>query len=146
MAASHDKSTLKVFLPNGGFNVVKFGDATDIRGIIQLLTCRLGGGQRAFSHLYSMRMVNTVTGDIHCLHQDTTMYQVSWELLCWVLSRIPCLQVHEKYAGHEEEWRYELRVRYIPTDLKDLYEKDKVTFYYYYDQVSGLTSDTLKGS
>ena len=77
MAASHDKSTLKVFLPNGGFNVVKFGDATDIRGIIQLLTCRLGGGQRAFSHLYSMRMVNTVTGDIHCLHQDTTMYQVS---------------------------------------------------------------------
>ena len=77
MAAPHDKSTLKVFLPNGGFNVVKFGDATDIRGIIQLLTCRLGGGQRAFSHLYSMRMVNTVTGDIHCLHQDTTMYQVS---------------------------------------------------------------------
>ena len=57
--------------------MVKFGDATDIRGIIQLLTCRLGGGQRAFSHLYSMRMVNTVTGDIHCLHQDTTMYQVS---------------------------------------------------------------------
>ena len=75
MAAS-DKSTLKVFLPNGGFNVVKFGDATDIKGIIQLLTCRLGGGQRAFSHLYSMRLVNHVTGDIHCLHQDTTMYQV----------------------------------------------------------------------
>ena len=44
--------------------------------------------------------------------------------------------MHEKYAGHEEEWRYELRVRYIPTDLQDLYEKDKVTFYYYYDQVS----------
>ena len=26
-----DKSTLKVYLPNGGFNVVKFGDATDIK-------------------------------------------------------------------------------------------------------------------
>eukprot|EP00090_Calanus_glacialis_P040090 TRINITY_DN6986_c0_g1_i1.p1 TRINITY_DN6986_c0_g1~~TRINITY_DN6986_c0_g1_i1.p1 ORF type:complete len:1244 (-),score=268.91 TRINITY_DN6986_c0_g1_i1:950-4681(-) len=116
--AMSDKSTLKVYLPNGGFNVVKFGDATDIKGIIQLLTCRLGGGQRAFSHLYAMRMVNNITGDVHCLHQDTTMYQV-----------------HEKYAGHEEEWRYELRVRYIPTDLQDLYEKDKVTFYYYYDQV-----------
>lgn len=46
--------------------------------------------------------------------------------------------MHEKYAGHEEEWRYELRVRYIPTDLKDLFEKDKVTFYYYYDQVSPI--------
>lgn len=29
-----DKSTLKVYLPNGGFNVVKFGDATDIKVII----------------------------------------------------------------------------------------------------------------
>ena len=61
------------------------------------------------------------------------------------------MQVHEQYAGHEEEWRYELRVRYlctvqvyssavqvryIPTDLQQLFEKDKVTFYYYYDQVS----------
>ena len=76
-AAAADKSTLKVYLPNGGFNVVKFGDATDIRGIIALLTCRLGGGRRGYSHLYSMRLVNTVTGDIHCLHQDTTMFQVS---------------------------------------------------------------------
>ena len=75
--AAADKSTLKVYLPNGGFNVVKFGDATDIRGIIALLTCRLGGGRRGYSHLYSMRLVNTVTGDIHCLHQDTTMFQVS---------------------------------------------------------------------
>ena len=26
-----DKSTLKVYLPNGGFNVVKFGETTDIK-------------------------------------------------------------------------------------------------------------------
>jgi hypothetical protein len=32
--AMSDKSTLKVYLPNGGFNVVKFGDATDIKVII----------------------------------------------------------------------------------------------------------------
>jgi len=116
--AQADKSTLKVYLPNGGFNVVKFGDATDIKGIIQLLTGRLGGGQRAFAHLYAMRMVNTLSGEIRCLHQDTTMYQV-----------------HEQFAGQEDEWRHELRVRYIPTDLQQLFENDKVTFYYYYDQV-----------
>ena len=29
--AINDKSTLKVYLPNGGFNIVKFGDATDIK-------------------------------------------------------------------------------------------------------------------
>ena len=72
--------------------------------------------------------------------------------------------MHEQYAGQEDEWRHELRVRietfstqalsylasfypnnsmisfplqvrYIPTDLQQLFEKDKVTFYYYYDQV-----------
>jgi hypothetical protein len=30
-AVDRDKSTLKVHLPNGGFNIVKFGDATDIK-------------------------------------------------------------------------------------------------------------------
>lgn len=34
-----------------------------------------------------------------------------------------------------QEWRYELKVRYVPENLNDLHEKDKVTFYYYYDQV-----------
>ena len=73
-----DMSTLKVHLPNGTFNVVRFGDAADIKGIIQLLTNRLytSGECRYYQHLYAMRMVNTTTGDVHWLHQDTTMYQV----------------------------------------------------------------------
>ena len=28
------KLTIQVYLPNGGFNVVKFGDATDIKVIV----------------------------------------------------------------------------------------------------------------
>ena len=74
-----DKSTLKVHLPNGTFNVVRFGDAADIKGIIQLLTNRLytSGECRYYQHLYAMRMVNINSGDVHWLHQDTTMFQVS---------------------------------------------------------------------
>lgn len=45
------------------------------------MTGRLGGGQRAFSHLYAMRMVNNLTGEIRSLHQDTTMYQVKMTLM-----------------------------------------------------------------
>ena len=46
-------------------------------------------------------------------------------------------QVQEKYlAKHpNSEWRYDLRIRYLPTSLQDLCDKDKVTFHYYYDQV-----------
>lgn len=48
-------------------------------------------------------------------------------------------QVHEKYLKKHpnSEWRYDLRVRYLPTSLKELHDRDKVTFHYYYDQVSG---------
>ncbi|PSN57364.1 hypothetical protein C0J52_02892 [Blattella germanica] len=114
-----DKATLKVHLPNGGFNVVKFGDAIDVKGIITLITSRLATGQRAYQHLYAMRLHHPPTGEVYWLHQDTTMYQVQ--------------EKYERKHPHSE-WRYELRVRYLPQNLTDLYEKDRVTFYYYYDQ------------
>ncbi|KAF4528011.1 hypothetical protein B566_EDAN002194 [Ephemera danica] len=115
-----DKGTLKVHLPNGGFNVVKFGDAIDVKGIISLVTNRLANGRRAFEHLYAMRLHHVPSNKMYWLHQDTTMYQVQ-----------------EKYEKRHpaSEWRYELRVRYLPKRMTDLYEQDKVTFNYYYDQV-----------
>ncbi|XP_015607208.1 focal adhesion kinase 1 isoform X11 [Cephus cinctus] len=115
-----DKATLKVHLPNGGFNVVKFGDAIDVRGIISLVTSRLAVGTRHYRNLYAMRLHHPGSGESYWLHQDTTMYQVQ--------------EKYERKHPHSE-WRYELRVRYLPQNLNDLYEKDKVTFYYYYDQV-----------
>ncbi|XP_014212063.1 focal adhesion kinase 1 [Copidosoma floridanum] len=115
-----DKATLKVHLPNGGFNVVKFGDAIDVKGIISLVTSRLAAGTRHYRNLYAMRLHHTSSSESYWLHQDTTMHQVQ--------------EKYEKKHPHSE-WRYELRVRYLPQNLNDLYEKDKVTFYYYYDQV-----------
>ena len=58
------------------------------------------------------------------------------------------LQVQEKLSNelssdNSGEWRFELRIRYLPSDLNDLYDRDKVTFTYYYDQV---TIKTYKGA
>lgn len=33
-------------------------------------------------------------------------------------------------------FRFELRIRYIPASLNEILVNDKVTFYYFYDQVS----------
>lgn len=33
------------------------------------------------------------------------------------------------------EWRFELRIRYSPDDMEDLYEKDRFTYFFFYDQV-----------
>ena len=35
--------------------------------------------------------------------------------------------------------RYELHVRFLPKDLRDLFMKDHVTFYYLFDQVLSVT-------
>lgn len=128
-AAQPDKATLKVHLPNGGMNVIKYVEQSDIRSIIGLVTERLQSGERQYRGVYAMRMRHPATGETHWVHQDTTMYQVQ-----------------ERYAKGKPlaEWRFELRVRYLPPiSLQELCERDKVTFYYYYDQVR---NDYLCGS
>ncbi|XP_023218194.1 focal adhesion kinase 1-like [Centruroides sculpturatus] len=58
--------------------------------------------------------------DVYWMHPDATMYQVI-----------------EKYKSFNslDEWRYELRVRYLLEDIHELFNKDKVTFQYFYEQV-----------
>lgn len=88
--------------------------------IIHVLTSRLCKGQGQFEHLYAIRMVSSQTGDIRWIHQDTPMHQV---------------QEMASEEGGLASWRFELLIRYLPSDLSDLYEKDKTSFHYYYDQV-----------
>lgn len=73
---------------------------------------------------------------------------------CWGVLVIILLHYHYRNCdNHNELWivsvytrsymilsfnfpfRYQLRVRYFPKDLKELYTRDKVTFFYLFDQV-----------
>lgn len=77
---NNDSSTythLIKIITTGGFNVVKFGDAIDVKGIISLVTSRLAVGNRHYKSLYAMRLHHPGSGESYWLHQDTTMYQVS---------------------------------------------------------------------
>ncbi|XP_063604451.1 uncharacterized protein LOC134779972 isoform X1 [Penaeus indicus] len=104
---------------NTSFNVVKFGDGTDVKGIINVVIGRQAAGPRPYESMFAIRLRNTITGELHWLHQDLTMYQVE-----------------EKYPDYQsEDWRFELRVRYVLSDLHQLYDKDRTTFCYYYEQV-----------
>lgn len=119
--APADKATVKVCFPSGGFNIVKYGDSIDIKGIISIVTDRLSTvGERYYKKLYAMRLCRLSSKESYWLHQDMTMQQV-----------------YEKYIKKHpsSEWRYELRIRYFPSSFQDLCEKDNVTFYFYYDQV-----------
>nr|XP_053652812.1 uncharacterized protein LOC128702557 isoform X4 [Cherax quadricarinatus] len=122
---SPDRSekSIKVHV-NSSFNVVKFGEGTDLKEpslktIINVVISRQAPGPRLYEGMFAVRLHNTITREVHWLHQDLTMYQVE-----------------EKYPEFlSEDWKFELRVRYILSDLHQLYEKDRDTFCYYYEQV-----------
>ncbi|XP_042881295.1 uncharacterized protein LOC122258969 isoform X2 [Penaeus japonicus] len=116
---------------NTSFNVVKFGDGTDVKGIINVVIGRQAAGPRPYESMFAIRLRNTITGELHWLHQDLTMYQVE-----------------EKYPDYQsEDWRFELRVRYVLSDLHQLYDKDRTTFCYYYEQVKNdYLEDDARGN
>ncbi|XP_068625168.1 focal adhesion kinase 1 [Battus philenor] len=114
--ATGDQSTLKVHLPNGGFNVVRTLPDEDVRSVLRLLAARLAAGDRVYSSCYALRARRLTTGKIRWIHQDTPVSEL--------ITRWPA-----------SEWRLELRVRYLPANLRDLCDSDRVTFHYYYDQV-----------
>lgn len=124
------EKSIKVHV-NSTFNIVKFGDGTDVKGIISVVISKQAPGPRPYESMFAIRLRNMLTGKVHWLHQDLTMYQVE-----------------EKYPEyHDDEWRFELRVRYVLSDLHQLYDKDRSTFCYYYEQVkNGYLEEEGKGS
>ncbi|XP_030838873.1 focal adhesion kinase 1 isoform X3 [Strongylocentrotus purpuratus] len=115
-----EKMMLKVYQPNGSFNSVKCMETTDIKSVIHAVVSKLARGERAFESSFAVRLQHTLSEDCHWLHRDLTVGQVK-----------------KKYEAYHPaiEWKYELRVRYLPKNFHVLLEKDKVSFFYFYDQV-----------
>ncbi|XP_041421055.1 protein-tyrosine kinase 2-beta isoform X2 [Xenopus laevis] len=103
------------------FKLVKCSIYTDIQEIISsiLLSGRIGAD---INHIecYGLRLKHLKSDEIHWLHPDLTVGEVQ-----------------EKYEGlHlEAEWRYDLRIRYLPEDFYESFKKDKTTLLYFYQQL-----------
>ncbi|XP_058474652.1 focal adhesion kinase 1-like isoform X6 [Solea solea] len=97
---------------------IRYGDATDVRGIIQKI---LDIHKVRWISCFGLRLSNSQSGDqVHWLHPD-----------------LGVSHVREKYeqARPNEEWRYELRIRYLPKGFVQQFAEDKPTLNYFYHQV-----------
>ncbi|XP_077495289.1 protein tyrosine kinase 2 Fak isoform X3 [Amblyomma americanum] len=121
-------SPLRVHLSNDSVKGVKCGDATDVKGILRLLSSQLSERPLPLECLLALRLHHPASGEVRWLHQDTTMFQVV-----------------EKYLPQQNtnDWRFELRVRYLLSNLQEFHDKDPVLFTYFYKQVK---SDYLRKS
>lgn len=114
------RSTLHVFLPNEEFRAVKFGDHSDLKSIIEIVIKRLGANVALTSKYYGIRLHNNKTKHFHWLNPSLTMIEVKSK---------------HRTEHTDEDWKYRLRIRYLPTSIKELLGLDKTTFYFLYDQV-----------
>lgn len=106
-------------------------------------------GQKANPLNYALRLHNIVTKEVIWMPRNTTIKQVIAHILnpscpnadCPNNDRNTDSKLSQKkslsnVAAHGNSvWRAELRVRYVPQNLRDLYEKDKTTCHFYFDQV-----------
>ncbi|KAF7644419.1 hypothetical protein LDENG_00222170, partial [Lucifuga dentata] len=97
---------------------IRYGDATDVRGIIQKI---LDIHKVHWTSCFGLRLSNSQSQDqVHWLHPDMGVSHV-----------------REKYeqTRPQEEWRYELRIRYLPKGFVQQFTEDKPTLNYFYHQV-----------
>ncbi|KAM5280774.1 focal adhesion kinase 1 isoform 14-T14 [Ctenodactylus gundi] len=103
--------------PSTWASIIRHGDATDVRGIIQKIV-----DSHKVKHVacYGFRLSHLRSEEVHWLHVDMGVSSV-----------------REKYelAHPPEEWKYELRIRYLPKGFLNQFTEDKPTLNFFYQQV-----------
>uniref|UniRef100_A0A665UT00 non-specific protein-tyrosine kinase n=1 Tax=Echeneis naucrates TaxID=173247 RepID=A0A665UT00_ECHNA len=103
------------------FKLVKCDSSWQIRAIIRsiLVSGRLGPN---ITHTgsYGLLLKHLKSDELHWLHPDLTVGEVE-----------------QRYESHhvEAEWRYDLRIRYIPVNFLEKFKDDRSTLLYFYQQV-----------
>ncbi|XP_048842301.1 LOW QUALITY PROTEIN: protein-tyrosine kinase 2-beta-like [Brienomyrus brachyistius] len=103
------------------FKLVKCDSSWEIRRIIQsILTSGRLGPNIKYPGCYGLLLKHLKSDELHWLHPDLTVEEVE--------------QKYEK-QHLEAEWRYDLRIRYIPENYLEKFKDDKTTLLYFYQQV-----------
>lgn len=145
----NDGPELQVHLLNNGFRMIKFTEASDVRQILTSILLSISPDQRINPMYYALRLRHTLTQEIIWLSPDTTMLQVMAHILNPMCANADCpnvdktslldkfnqLKANASAVHSNSVWRVELRVRYVPPELRTLYETDPKTCHFYFDQV-----------
>ncbi|XP_072007209.1 focal adhesion kinase 1 isoform X4 [Engystomops pustulosus] len=96
---------------------IRHGDATDVRGIIQKI---VDSHKVKCVSSYGLRLSHLRSEEVHWLHPDMGVSHI-----------------REKYEQSHppEEWKYELRIRYLPKGFLSQFTEDKPTLNFFYQQV-----------
>ncbi|XP_017149209.1 focal adhesion kinase 1 isoform X1 [Drosophila miranda] len=143
---------LHVHMPNKSFKAVRFNENETVCNVIKKTVEDLSRDVRVPSiQRYACRMLNMITKEELWLARTTPMRKVLTHILSPGCSNVDCpnndaakaelgegklqYQDHGRRVITNRVWRVELRVRYVPNSIQDLFDEDKATCFYYFDQV-----------
>lgn len=148
-------------LPNHGFRNQRVDDVIDVKQLINLVTATISSsGCKPNPQYYAIRLRNIVTKEILWIPQATLISRVM-DIICdETCSNLNCPNRTKKNSpnpdvvpssveqnsakeketgfapGHSNGvWKVELRVRYLPKSLQEIYEKDRATLNFLFNQV-----------
>ncbi|XP_078247813.1 focal adhesion kinase 1 isoform X9 [Pogona vitticeps] len=103
--------------PTTWASIIRHGDATDVWGIIQKI---VDSHKVENVACYGLRLSHLQSEEVHWLHPDMGVSNV-----------------REKFelAHAPDEWKYELRIRYLPKGFLNQFTEDKPTLSFFYQQV-----------
>ncbi|XP_061841137.1 protein-tyrosine kinase 2-beta-like isoform X1 [Nerophis lumbriciformis] len=103
------------------FKLVRCDEGMTIRDVISIvLSSGCVGPDIRHNRCYGLLLKHLKSSAIHWLHPDLTMVEL--------------IQRYEQ-QHLEAEWRYDLRIRYIPSDFMEKFQDDRTTMLYFYLQV-----------
>ncbi|XP_078413670.1 protein-tyrosine kinase 2-beta-like [Cetorhinus maximus] len=103
------------------FKLVKCSHTTEIREIVNtILDSGRVGPSIVFKGCYGIRLKHLKSDEVYWLHPDLTVSEV---------------QTKYESLHHEAEWRYDLRIRFLPKDIMNSFKQDRTTLLCYYQQV-----------
>ncbi|KAJ3584537.1 hypothetical protein NHX12_015032 [Muraenolepis orangiensis] len=104
------------------FKLVRCEEGWTIRSIVGMVLnsgC-VGPGVR-YTRCYGLLLRHLKSPAVHWLHPDLTVTDLT--------------RNYEQQHHLEAEWRYDLRIRYIPKDFMEKFKEDRSSMLYFYQQV-----------
>ncbi|XP_017123434.1 focal adhesion kinase 1 isoform X2 [Drosophila elegans] len=137
---------IHVHMPNKSFKAVRFNVKETVFHVIRRIVEDLGKDGRTPSiQRYACRMLNMITKEVIWLARSTSMQKVLSHILMPGCFNVDCpnnqaeldeaLLEHGRRITDNRVWRVELRVRYVPNSIQELFDEDKATCFYYFNQV-----------
>ncbi|XP_071222874.1 protein-tyrosine kinase 2-beta isoform X1 [Salvelinus alpinus] len=103
------------------FKLVRCHEGMTVRNIITaVLSSGCVGPDIQHSLCYGLLLKHLKSAEVHWLHPGLTVSE---------------LQLRYEQQHLEAEWRYDLRIRYIPADFIEKFKEDRTTLLYFYQQV-----------